>query len=87
MFPTEVYNLTVLPGTRNHKGYFVEEDIYKLVNIDASGWAFICQKNSTCHYVDPDNLREISAQIDSDNFRETSVQIDSDNLQEVSSQN
>ena len=63
MFPTEIYNLTVLPGTRNHKGYFIDEDIYKLVKIDSSGWAFICQKNSTCHYVDPDNLREVSDQI------------------------
>ncbi len=62
MFPTEVYTLTVLPGTRNHKGYFVDEDIYKLVRIESSGWAFICQQNSTCHYVDPDNIKELPSQ-------------------------
>ena len=62
MFPTEIFNLTVLPGTRNHKGYFVDEDIYKLVRIEDSGWAFICQQNSTCHYVDPDNIKEVPSQ-------------------------
>jgi hypothetical protein len=33
----------------------VQEAPYKLMGIDASGWALICFDNS-CHYVDPDNL-------------------------------
>ncbi|KAM3091348.1 hypothetical protein ACKFKF_33375 [Phormidesmis sp. 146-12] len=53
------YNLGVDVGTRNHKGTFVRHTAYKLVRIEPSGWAFICQDNSTCHYVDPDSLREM----------------------------
>ncbi|MBK4731054.1 hypothetical protein JJD41_14470 [Oxynema sp. CENA135] len=48
-------NVSIKPETRNHKGFFVQEAPYKLMGIDASGWALICFDNS-CHYVDPDNL-------------------------------
>lgn len=54
-----VYNLEVAPGTRNHKGYFVQDTAYKLIALDQSGWALICMDEMSCHYVDPDNLREI----------------------------
>lgn len=47
----------VQAGTRNHKGFFVPEALYQLINIEASGWAWICQDNSTCHFIDPDNLQ------------------------------
>lgn len=56
MFDTNIYNLEVQPGTRNHQGSFVREAIYKLVEIERAGWAFICQDDRTCHYVDPDSL-------------------------------
>lgn len=61
MLKTDAYNLEVKSGTRNHKGYFVQDMAYKLVGIDKSGWALICQDNTTCHYVDPDCLQETSA--------------------------
>jgi hypothetical protein len=43
--------------TRNHKGFFVQHASYKLMGVDQSGWALICIDDTTCHYVDPDNLR------------------------------
>ncbi|MEO0457900.1 MAG: hypothetical protein AAF152_15145 [Cyanobacteria bacterium P01_A01_bin.114] len=46
----------VKPETRNHKGFFVQEGPYELVDIDKSGWALICIDEAVCHYVDPDNL-------------------------------
>jgi hypothetical protein len=49
-------NVNVKPDTRNHKGFFVLEASYKLVNIDGSGWALICIDDHVCHYVDPDDL-------------------------------
>ncbi|MEM6501024.1 MAG: hypothetical protein AAF685_04195 [Cyanobacteria bacterium P01_C01_bin.89] len=53
--------VTVKPETRNHKGFFIQEDSsYKLMQIDESGWALICVDDAVCHYVDPDNL-EISS--------------------------
>ncbi len=53
------YNIDVRvrPDTRNHKGFFVLEASYKLVDIDRNGWALICLDDATCHYVDPDQLR------------------------------
>jgi hypothetical protein len=54
---TNIYDVEVEPGTRNHKGSFVRDTTYKLIGIDQAGWAFICQDNTTCHYVDPDCLR------------------------------
>lgn len=53
------YSVGVQSDTRNHKGYFVQDGAYQLIEIEASGWAFICQDNATCHYVDPANLREM----------------------------
>lgn len=54
-------NIEVKPDTRNHRGCFVQETSYKLVNIDRAGWAFICMNDAVCHYVDPDNLRRMAA--------------------------
>jgi len=52
-------DVNVKPETRNHKGFFIEEGDYKLMNIDESGWALICLDDAVCHYVDPDNLKKI----------------------------
>lgn len=49
-------NVTVKPETRNHKGFFIQQADYKLMNIEDSGWALICIDDAVCHYVDPDNL-------------------------------
>ncbi len=49
--------IEVKPETRNHKGFFIQEAAYKLMGIDASGWALICIDDATCHYVDPDDLQ------------------------------
>jgi hypothetical protein len=54
-------NIEVKPDTRNHRGCFVQETAYKLVNIDRAGWAFICMNDAVCHYVDPDNLQQPKA--------------------------
>lgn len=60
MLTTDVYNIEVELSTRNHKGSFVQDTIYKLMGINQEGWALICKDNTTCHYVDPDCLREVS---------------------------
>lgn len=52
------YNFEVEPETRNHRGCFVRDTTYQLVEIEKSGWALICQDEATCHYVDPDCLKE-----------------------------
>ena len=62
MTTTAVYDLEVIPGTRNHKGCFVQDTVYTLIEIEQSGWALICRDQTTCHYVDPDCLREIPNQ-------------------------
>ncbi|PSB23701.1 hypothetical protein [Stenomitos frigidus] len=60
-------NIEVKPDTRNHRGCFVQETSYKLVNIDRAGWAFICMNDAVCYYVDPDNLQQAAAiEIDQD---------------------
>lgn len=46
----------IRPETRNHKGFFIQNADYTLVEIDKSGWALICVDDAVCHYVDPDNL-------------------------------
>jgi hypothetical protein len=51
-----INNVNVKPDTRNHKGFFVLEGSYELVDIKAAGWALICLDEAKCHYVDPDNL-------------------------------
>lgn len=48
--------IEVKPGTRNHKGFFVRETSYNLVDIDSAGWALICMNDAVCYYVDPDSL-------------------------------
>ncbi|NDJ17828.1 hypothetical protein [Myxacorys almedinensis] len=54
----ETHDVGVRPGTRNHKGYFVQHASgYKLVEIADSGWAVICLSDAVCHYVDPENLQ------------------------------
>jgi hypothetical protein len=60
----------VKPGTRNHKGYFVQHASgYRLVEIHESGWAMICINDAVCHYVDPENL-QISHQKDFPSFQD-----------------
>jgi hypothetical protein len=59
MLKNDVYNLEVEPDTRNHKGSFIQNTTYKLMGVESSGWALICQDNVTCHYVDPVCLREV----------------------------
>lgn len=49
-------HVTIKPETRNHKGFFIQEGSYKLMDMDRSGWALICVDDAVCHYVDPDNL-------------------------------
>lgn len=61
MITRETYNLEVDYGTRNHKGSFVQDASYRLIKIDEAGWALICLDNTTCHYVDPDSLKEVTA--------------------------
>ncbi|MFM7426609.1 MAG: hypothetical protein ACKO7W_16705 [Elainella sp.] len=51
-------SVEVKPDTRNHKGFFIEQGLYKFMGVDQSGWALICVDDATCHYVDPDNLEE-----------------------------
>ena len=53
------YNLKVLPGTRDHHGFFIQETTYTLVGMTSSGWARICLDSSACYYVDPDSFQEI----------------------------
>lgn len=60
MINQDAYNVEVGSDTRNHKGYFVVDTVYKFIEIDRSGWALICQDNATCHYVDPACLKEIA---------------------------
>lgn len=56
------HNVKVKPDTRNHKGFFVDDADYELVDIEQSGWALICIDEATCHYVDPDNLQRFDAE-------------------------
>ncbi len=57
MILDDLDSVEVQPDTRNHRGCFVQETSYKLVNVDRAGWAFICMNDAVCHYVDPDNLK------------------------------
>jgi hypothetical protein len=48
----------VKPGTRNHRGGFVQHASgFHLREIDQAGWAVICISDAVCHYVDPENLQ------------------------------
>jgi hypothetical protein len=53
------YNLEVLPGTRDHHGFFIQETTYRLVGITSSGWAHICLDSAACYYVDPESFKEM----------------------------
>lgn len=53
------YNLRILPGTRDHHGFFIQETTYTLVGMTSSGWAHICLDSAACYYVDPDSFQEI----------------------------
>jgi hypothetical protein len=52
-------NVEVKPDTRNHKGFFVSQGLYRFMGVDQSGWALICVDEATCHYVDPDSLETV----------------------------
>lgn len=53
--------IEIKPGTRNHRGFFIKEASYRLIDIDRTGWALICINDALCHYVDPDNLEPVAA--------------------------
>lgn len=53
------YSLKVLPGTRDHHGFFIQETTYRLAGITSSGWAYICLDSAACYYVDPENFEEL----------------------------
>ena len=53
------YRFTVLPGTRDHKGFFVQDTTYTLVGIGSSGWARVCLDSAACYYIDPSNLQDM----------------------------
>ncbi|HEY9737794.1 MAG TPA: hypothetical protein V6D06_15990 [Trichocoleus sp.] len=55
---SDIYNLKVLPGTRDHHGFFIQETTYKLDGMTSSGWARICLDSAACYYVDPDSFGE-----------------------------
>lgn len=50
------YRFEVLPGTRDHRGYFIQDSTYELVDVSDAGWARICLDSAACYYVDPANL-------------------------------
>ncbi|MBD1914002.1 MULTISPECIES: hypothetical protein [unclassified Leptolyngbya] len=61
MLNSDDYMFQVTPGTRNHKGCFVQDTTYKLMSINQAGWALICMDEMSCHYVDPANICELTA--------------------------
>ena len=60
MITTNAHNIEIQHNTRNHKGCFVPNEVYQLVEITPSGWALICPDNAVCHYVDPARIHEAS---------------------------
>ncbi|MGB3309772.1 MAG: hypothetical protein WBG32_19340 [Nodosilinea sp.] len=48
---------SVLPGTRDHRGFFIQETTYELVGVSDAGWARICLDSAACYYVDPENIK------------------------------
>jgi hypothetical protein len=61
MFNQVENEVELKPGTRNHKGFFMKEGSYKLVDVDQLGWALICNSHSLCYYVDPDDIETLTA--------------------------
>ncbi|MDA0673005.1 MAG: hypothetical protein O3C67_04770 [Cyanobacteria bacterium] len=53
------FHFVVSPGTRDHRGFFVQDGTYDLLRVEESGWAFICLDNHVCYYVDPENVLEV----------------------------
>lgn len=53
------YCISVLPGTRDHRGFFVQDTTYELVEISDAGWAHICLDSSACYFVDPENIKSV----------------------------
>ncbi|PZO45788.1 MAG: hypothetical protein DCF21_03945 [Leptolyngbya sp.] len=51
------YRFSVLPGTRDHRGFFVQDTTYELVDVSDGGWARICLDSAACYYVDPENIK------------------------------
>ncbi|HSM82380.1 MAG TPA: hypothetical protein VLS96_11870 [Nodosilinea sp.] len=51
------YRFSVLPGTRDHRGFFIQETTYELVDVSDAGWARICLDSAACYYVDPANVK------------------------------
>ncbi len=60
MISKNVHSVEIQRNTRDHKGCFVPDEVYQLVEITPSGWALICPDNAVCHYVDPEEVREAS---------------------------
>ena len=58
MLKKTVQNVEIQANTRDHRGCFVPNEVYQLVEITSSGWALICPDNAVCHYVDPEHLHE-----------------------------
>lgn len=58
------FNIRVSAQTRDHRGVLVQNKLYSLIEFSPSGWALICERNEVCHYVDPDNLRDMTASQD-----------------------
>lgn len=58
MITTSVSKIEIQPNTRDHRGCFVQDEVYQLVEVTQSGWALICPDNAVCHYVDPESIRE-----------------------------
>ncbi|MEL7502925.1 MAG: hypothetical protein AAFN18_10705 [Cyanobacteria bacterium J06554_6] len=53
---TDNYTLKIRPGTRDYRGFFVQDTTYRLESTTDTGWAHICLTGSKCYYVDPANL-------------------------------
>ena len=53
-----IHNVEIQKNTRDHKGCFVPDEVYQLVEVTSSGWALICPDNAVCHYVDPAHISQ-----------------------------
>lgn len=55
------YNFKPLPGTRDYRGFFVQDTTYTLMEINEAGWAYICLDSAACYYVDPASIQDVGA--------------------------
>lgn len=53
------YRFSVMPGTRDHRGFFIQETTYRLMDVSDAGWARICLDSAACYYVDPANIQSL----------------------------